>query len=205
MKLFILLLGITLLGTAFHVGPAATPDDLVEQALRATEPVELQSGQNAKFDYPVRLAYVDRMNQWWPPEAIATGIGVPGYAKPSIYNFIALAFWSYSSGALDIVNIWSDPMRYFGGASRFGNSNDEVQKNLKKLYNDGGVKILISAFGATEFPTSGGVDPTDCANKLGNFVKNNNLDGVDIDWEDNAAMEAGRGEAWLITFTRRLR
>lgn len=33
----------------------------------------------------------------------------------------------------------------------------------------------------------------------------NNLDGVDIDWEDNAAMEAGKGEQWLIAFTQRLR
>ncbi len=47
---------------------------------------------------------------------------------------------------------------------------------------------MISAFGATQFPTTGGVDPVDCATKLGNFVLENNLDGVDIDWEDNAAM-----------------
>lgn len=64
---------------------------------------------------------------------------------------------------------------------------------------------MISAFGATEFPTSNGVDPIDCAIKLGEFVKNNNLDGVDIDWEDNAAMEAGKGEDWLISFSKKLR
>ena len=177
----------------------------MEQVLTDTQPTDSDSVQAPKFQYPVRFTYVDRINQWWPPEAIVANIGVPGYAKPSIYNFVALAFWSYSTGALDIVNIWAYPMRYFGGASRFGNSDDEVQKNLRKLYNDGGVKILVSAFGATEFPTSGGVDPIDCANKLGDFVQKNNLDGVDIDWEDNAAMEAGKGEAWLITFTRRLR
>ena len=92
---------------------------------------------------------MDRINQWWPPEAIAANIGVPGYAKPSIYNFIALAFWSYSTGALDIVNIWAEPLRYFGGPTKFGSTNDEVQKNLKKMYNDNGVKIMVSAFGAT--------------------------------------------------------
>lgn len=52
---------------------------------------------------------------------------------------------------------------------------------------------MISAFGATEFPTTNGIDPVDCANKLAAFVAENNLDGVDIDWEDNAAMEAGKG------------
>lgn len=99
--------------------------------------------------YPVRLAYVDRLNQWWPPEKIAAGIGVPGYGTDTIYNYIALAFWSYSTGPLDIVNIWADPVKYFGADSVFGSTKDQIQKNLKKKYNDNGVKILISAFGAT--------------------------------------------------------
>jgi hypothetical protein len=60
-----------------------------------------------------------------------------------------LAFWSYSSGPLDIVNIWADPAKYFGTDSVFGATKDQIQKNLKKKYNDNGVKILISAFGAT--------------------------------------------------------
>lgn len=144
--------------------------------------------------YPVRLAYIDKINQWWPPEKIAAGIGVPGYAPTTLYNYIALAFWSYSTGPLDIVNIWADPVKYFGSDSVFGNTKDQIQKNLKKKYNDNGVKILISAFGATEFPTTGGVDPIDCATKLASFVSGNNLDGVDIDWEDNSAMENGKGE-----------
>ena len=176
----------------------ASSHDLEEPTLLTKEKMVLSAESDPevsipKFSYPVRLTYIDRINGWWPPEAIVANIGLPGYAKPSIYNFVAFAFWSYSSGALDIVNIWADPMKYFGGPSQFGSSNDQVQKNLKKAYNDAGIKVMISAFGATEFPTSNGVDPTDCAVKLGEFVKNNNLDGVDIDWEDNAAMEAGKG------------
>jgi hypothetical protein len=65
--------------------------------------------------------------------------------------------------------------------------------------------VLISAFGSTEFPTTQGEDPILTATKLGNFVLSNNLDGVDIDWEDNGAMDAGTGEAWLIAFTTKLR
>jgi len=42
-------------------------------------------------------------------------------------------------------------------------------------------------------PTSSNEDPVDCATKLGNFVLDNYLDGADIDYEDNAAMEAGTG------------
>ena len=41
---------------------------------------------------------------------------------------------------------------------------------------------MVSAFGATEFPTSAGADPTVCANKLADFVKKNNFDGADLDW-----------------------
>ena len=60
-----------------------------------------------------------------------------------------MAFWSYSGGALDIINIWADPVKYFGNDTAFGATKDQIQKNLKKKYNDNGVKILISAFGAT--------------------------------------------------------
>ena len=132
-------------------------------------------------------------------------MGVPGYATSTIYNYVAFAFWSYTQGPLDIISIWADPVKYFGDSSGFGTTKDEIQKFLKKKYNDGGVKVMISAFGATEFPTTAGYDPVLCATKLGNFVLENNLDGVDIDWEDNGAMEAGKGEEWIISFTIKLR
>jgi chitinase len=80
-----------------------------------------------------------------------------------------------------------------------------VQTFLKGKYNQHGVKILISVFGATEFPTNANIDPLACATKLASYVSTNNLDGVDIDWEDNYAMEAGTGERWLIAFTIKLR
>jgi hypothetical protein len=97
----------------------------------------------------VRFVYIDRINQWWPPEKIAAGIGVPGYATDTIYNYVALAFWSYAQGPLDIVNIWADPVKYFSADNPWGNTKDAIQKALKKKYNDAGIKILISAFGAT--------------------------------------------------------
>ncbi len=64
---------------------------------------------------------------------------------------------------------------------------------------------MVSAFGATEFPTSEGRDPNATCTSLANFVKENKLDGVDLDWEDNGAMEAGTGEAWLIACTKAIR
>lgn len=64
---------------------------------------------------------------------------------------------------------------------------------------------MVSAFGATEMPTTLGLDATTCANSLADYVINNDLDGVDIDYEDSAAFEAGTGEAWVITLTTVLR
>lgn len=31
------------------------------------------------------------------------------------------------------------------------------------------------------------------------------MDGIDLDWEDNVAMENGSGEDWLIKCTRAIR
>ena len=77
---------------------------------------------------------------------------------------------------------------YLGDQNPWGNNNTEVQLGVKKAYNDAGVKILISAFGATQFPTTYYVSPVECGYALGKFVLDNHLDGADIDWEDNAAM-----------------
>ena len=62
---------------------------------------------------------------------------------------------------------------------------------------------MVSACGSTDMPTNS--DPANTANRLADFVLQYKLDGADINYEDNAAMEAGRGEAWLITFTQVLR
>jgi len=86
-----------------------------------------------------------------------------------------------------------------------GKTTQEIQKAWLAAYHSKGIKVLVSAFGSTDNPTSGGVDPVDCGKRLAQFVITNQLDGVDLDWEDNAAMEAGKGEQWLITITQTLR
>ena len=90
---------------------------------------------------------------------------------------------------------------YFGNT--FGETKEQTQNFLKQKYTDAGIKLLVSAFGSTDNPTS--KDPTTVANNLADFVLANKFDGVDIDYEDNAAMEAGTGVPWLITFTTVLR
>jgi len=62
-------------------------------------------------------------------------------------------------------------------------------------------------FGATDAPTSTGADPIATANTMAAWVKQFGLDGVDVDYEDFNAINAGDGkaEAWLASFTRQLR
>jgi hypothetical protein len=52
---------------------------------------------------------------------------------------------------------------------------------------------MVSAFGDSENPTSAGSDPTTCGTNFGNFILANNFDGGDVDWEDNQAMNQGKG------------
>lgn len=66
------------------------------------------------------------------------------------------------------------------------------------------MKLLVSAFGSTQSPTSAGVDAVQCAANLAQFAIDNLFDGVDIDWEDTPAFNKGVGEDWLITLTKEL-
>lgn len=119
---------------------------------------------------------------------------MPSYADNNQYNVINLAF-VLAEKAADIALIWSDPLLYFGATDcPFGQTKAQIQTNLTEYYHGDNTKIMVSAFGATEFPTTQGLDAEKTCTKLANFVKDNKLDGIDIDWEDNAAMENGTGE-----------
>ena len=154
--------------------------------------------------YPVRLAWVNKCSYWYG-DNIAKAWGVPGFAPDHIYNYIVLTFWSCSDRHMDMVMMWANARQWFGDASSFGSTTEEIQKNLKNIYNKHGMRILVSAFGDSEKPTTAGYDPVDCGHKLGKFVVDNNLDGADFDWEDHTAMEAGKGEDWLIKMTQAYR
>ena len=153
-------------------------------------------------NYPVRFTYINTINSWASQNAILAGLGVPGYAKPHTYNYIAFAFWSFS-GPLDMAKVWNDPVKYIGASPDLGSTKDQIQKSIKKKYNDAGISVFVSAFGATEMPT--GQDPASVAAALASWVNSNNLDGVDIDYEDNDAMTLSTAEQWLITFQKKLR
>ena len=55
--------------------------------------------------------------------------------------------------------------------------HDDVQ------YAAAGIKLIVSVFGSTDAPTSSGADPVSTANNIAAWVKEYDLDGVDVDYE----------------------
>ncbi|KAH8110972.1 chitinase [Phellopilus nigrolimitatus] len=109
---------------------------------------------------------------------------LPNVSQVEGYTVFALSFL-LSTGALD----------------------ENTRNELKSKYNAAGIKVVVSAFGSTETPTTAGADATKVAGDMATWVKQYGLDGIDVDYEDLAAMNAGDGKAeeWLSTFTTTLR
>ena len=53
--------------------------------------------------YPIKFTYVNRVDSWWPPENLMSGIGMPGFAFDTIYEYFALAF-----GLMKNLKTWSN-------------------------------------------------------------------------------------------------
>lgn len=83
--------------------------------------VTVALGVPPKVNYPVRFTYINSINSWNSQKDILSGMGVPGYAQPHKYNYIALAFWSYI-GLLDMAKVWDDPVKYIGPSADFGST-----------------------------------------------------------------------------------
>lgn len=192
-KEILLTLETTIFGLHFTIN-FKTDDDNLSIIVNSEEIV------NSQF-----VSYVNFLNAWWPPEAVAASIGVPPYSHTYSYNKINLAFWTTNQGPVDAVLLWQNPLTYVSVDNPWGTTNAEIQQAWISLYHQYNVKILVSAFGATDFPTTQGADPIAVAEALAQFCKDNYLDGVDLDYEDNGAMEAGTGEPWLISCTQKLR
>ncbi|KAG1740044.1 glycoside hydrolase family 18 protein [Suillus lakei] len=119
--------------------------------------------------------------------------GPPAVSSIKGYNVFALSFWLIS-GPADQAEEWAS-------------LDNATRASIKTSYHNAGISLIVSAFGSTDAPTSGGYDPTTVANNLAAFVLKYNLDGVDVDYEDFNAMNAenGSAETWLTTFTKALR
>ncbi|KAF9454329.1 glycoside hydrolase family 18 protein [Macrolepiota fuliginosa MF-IS2] len=134
-----------------------------------------------------------------PPHFVVYGdaydgtTGPPAVSQISGFNVFALSFLLLE-GAWDKAYEWTT----LTAAQR---------SSVKSQYAAAGIKLIVSAFGSTDIPTTTGADPIATANTFAAWVKQYNLDGIDVDYEDFGAFDAGNGkaESWLISFTQQLR
>ncbi|PFH50186.1 glycoside hydrolase family 18 protein [Amanita thiersii Skay4041] len=90
-------------------------------------------------------------------------------------------------------------------AQQWTTFTDAQRQQIKTAYNNAGIKLIVSAFGSTDTPTTSGADAKQTAQKFADWVKQYDLDGIDVDYEDFAAFQNGTAEKWLIDFTTELR
>ncbi|OBZ73901.1 Endochitinase 4 [Grifola frondosa] len=120
-------------------------------------------------------------------------IGPPPVSEIEGFNVFALSFL-LTSGPADKAEEWTQ-------------LNVSQRSTVKAEYAAAGISLIVSAFGATDAPTSDGADPVDTANTMAAWIKEFDLDGIDVDYEDFDAMDAsdGSAESWLASFTQQLR
>ncbi|KAJ6493539.1 glycoside hydrolase family 18 protein [Mycena vitilis] len=107
--------------------------------------------------------------------------GPPAISSVTGFNVFALSFL-LTEGAFDKAEEWTT----LTAAQR---------ASVKTQYNAAGIKLIVSVFGSTDVPTSSGADPITTATTMANWVKEFNLDGIDVDYEDFNAFDAGDGKA----------
>ncbi|OBZ73875.1 Endochitinase 3 [Grifola frondosa] len=117
--------------------------------------------------------------------------GPPPTSEITGFNVFLLSFLLIE-GAWDKAEEWTE----LSAADR---------TSVKSQYAAAGIKLMVSAFGSTDVPTTTGADPITTANTMAAWVQEFDLDGIDVDYEDFDAIDAGTGEAWLISFTTQLR
>ncbi|KAF8588811.1 glycoside hydrolase family 18 protein [Ramaria rubella] len=120
--------------------------------------------------------------------------GPPAASDVEVMHLLIAMAFLLTEGAFDKAEEWTQ----LTAAQR---------SSIKSQYAAAGIKLVVSVFGSTDAPTSSGADPIATANTMAAWVKEFDLDGIDVDYEDFNAINAGDGkaEAWLTSFTQQLR
>ncbi|KAL6298978.1 glycoside hydrolase [Sparassis latifolia] len=125
-------------------------------------------------------------------DAYTSGVtGAPSVSALDGYNVFILAFLLLE-GAWDNAEAWTE-------------LTASQRSTILSEYSAAGISLIVSCFGSTDTPTTTGADPTSTANTFAAWVIEYGLDGIDVDYEDFDAFDAGTAEAWLVTFTQQLR
>jgi hypothetical protein len=116
-------------------------------------------------------------------------MGIPPYSNTS-YNYVSLQSWTCSSGFGSVAAIYSKPLSTFG-SNFLGTTDSQIRMELKKRYQEGGIKVLVGAFGDVEYPVRFGQNALSCAQKLADDVMKTDLDGVEINYQDTYTFTQG--------------
>jgi chitinase len=115
---------------------------------------------------PIKALYIDWRNiDWNGPQNTVLAVSNAGY------NVVILAFYLSGSGAADMALSWQ------------GLTTAVKQSTIQQIHSKGGV-VLVSFGGSTDDPF--GKDPVALGKQVGEWAKNNYLDGVDFDIENLA-------------------
>lgn len=76
----------------------------------------------------------------------------------------------------------------------------DQRTSIKSEYAAAGISLMVSAFGSTDVPTTSGGDPVAIANTMSAWVKQYDLDGIDVDYEDFGAMKTGNGQRIFVIY-----
>ncbi|KAJ4490071.1 glycoside hydrolase superfamily [Lentinula aciculospora] len=107
------------------------------------------------------------------------------------FNVLNLAFILSDGKGADVAAEWEK-------------LSDADRKSVLQKYNQAGIKIMVSAFGSTETPTTQGLSAETLANTMAEWVIKYGVHGIDVDYEDFAAIN-GKGVQWIVDFTNALR
>jgi len=147
-----------------------------------------ESRDIVKRTVPAAPRFVIYSDEWVSGEN-----GPPAVSEIEGYNVFALSFLLLSGPA--------------DQAAEWASLSSSQRSTIKSQYNAAGISLIVSAFGSTDAPTSEGADPVATANTMAAWVKQYDLDGIDVDYEDFNAMDSSSSaaETWLISFTQQLR
>ena len=110
------------------------------------------------------------------PSAITVSIALLSVSKFVADKALSQGFNVFALSFLLIEGAWDK-------AEEWASLTAAQRSSIKSQYAAAGIKLIVSVFGSTDVPTTTGADPVGTANTMAAWVKQYDLDGIDVDYE----------------------